>query len=171
MQRYVTYLGIFFVLVMLQIFLIDNISFSAYCHPLIYIAFIIVLPLDLRPVWVLLLSAALGLTIDMLTGYSGLNVIATTAVGFLRPSIANMACGRSFGFDEALPSLRRFTAKNLVMYVVAMIVTHSVIYFFMESLSVMHIFHTLLRIILSDIISFVIIWYVVKLIIERIVKN
>ena len=71
-------------LVLLQIFLVDNISLSVYFHPLIYVAFIILLPLDTRPVWTVLLSAALGLIIDSMTGMCGLNVISTTAVGFLR---------------------------------------------------------------------------------------
>lgn len=171
MQRYFIYSGVFVVLVLLQIFLINNISLSAYCNPLIYIAFIIVLPLDMRPVWVLLLSALLGLTIDLATGMAGLNVVATTAVGFMRMTITSVACGRSLSFDDTLPSLRRFTAKNLIIYVSAMIVVHSLIYFFLESLSLMHIFHTLLRVVLSDVVAVVIVWYIVKLIIERIIKN
>lgn len=171
MQRYFIYSGVFVVLVLLQIFLINNISLSAYCNPLIYIAFIIVLPLDMRPVWVLLLSALLGLTIDLATGMAGLNVVATTAVGFMRMTIVSVACGRSLSFDDTLPSLRRFTAKNLIIYVSAMIVVHSLIYFFLESLSLMHIFHTLLRVVLSDVVAVVIVWYIVKLIIERIIKN
>lgn len=171
MQRYFTYSGIFVVLVLLQVFLINNISLSAYCNPLIYIAFIIILPLDMRPVWVLLLSALLGLIIDLTTGMAGLNVVATTAVGFMRMTIVSVACGRNLGFDDALPSLRRFTAKNLIIYVSAMIVVHSLIYFFMESLSLMHIFHTLLRVVLSDVVAIIIVWYIVKLIIERIIKN
>lgn len=171
MQRYFTYSGIFLVLVLLQVFLINNISLSAYCNPLIYIAFIIILPLDMRPVWVLLLSALLGLIIDLTTGMAGLNVVATTAVGFMRMTIVSVACGRNLGFDDALPSLRRFTAKNLIIYVSAMIVVHSLIYFFMESLSLMHIFHTLLRVVLSDVVAIIIVWYIVKLIIERIIKN
>lgn len=171
MQRYFTYSGIFLVLVLLQVFLINNISLSAYCNPLIYIAFIIILPLDMRPVWVLLLSALLGLIIDLTTGMAGLNVVATTAVGFMRMTIASVACGRNLSFDDALPSLRRFTAKNLIIYVSAMIVVHSLIYFFMESLSLMHFFHTLLRVVLSDVVAIIIVWYIVKLIIERIIKN
>ena len=92
MQRYFTYSGIFVVLVLLQVFLINNISLSAYCNPLIYIAFIIILPLDMRPVWVLLLSALLGLIIDLTTGMAGLNVVATTAVGFMRTAIVGLIC-------------------------------------------------------------------------------
>lgn len=171
MQRNLTYVGIFITLVLLQVFLFDNIALSVYFHPLIYIAFIIILPLDMRPVWVLLLSALLGLTVDMATGQAGLNVMSTTAVGFMRTAIVGLICGRSMGFDDTIPSLHRFTTKNLVGYVVAMVVVHSAIYFFMESLSMMHILHTLLRLVISDIVAVFVVWYIVRLIIERVLKN
>ena len=80
----------FVVLVLLQIFLVDNISISVYFHPLIYVAFIILLPLDTKPVWMVLNSALIGLMIDVMTGMGGLNVIATTATGFLRPWVVNL---------------------------------------------------------------------------------
>lgn len=171
MQRNLTYVGIFLTLVLLQVFLFDNIALSVYFHPLIYIAFIIILPLDMRPVWVLLLSALLGFTVDMATGQAGLNVMSTTAVGFMRTAIVGLICGRSMGFDDTIPSLHRFTTKNLVGYVVAMVVVHSAIYFFMESLSMMHILHTLLRLVISDIVAVFVVWYIVRLIIERVLKN
>ncbi len=171
MQRNLTYAGIFLVLVLLQVFLLNNIMLSVYCYPLIYVAFIIVLPLDMRPVWVVLLSALLGFVVDMATGQAGLNVIATTAVGFLRPMIVRVICGRSLGIDDSLPTLRRFTTKNLVGYIVAMVMLHGAIYFFVEALSWMHILHTLLRMLLSCTIATIIVWYIVRLIIDRIFKN
>ncbi len=171
MQRNLTYAGIFLVLVLLQVFLLNNIMLSVYCYPLIYVAFVIVLPLDMRPVWVVLLSALMGLVIDMATGQAGLNVIATTAVGFFRPMIVSFICGRTLGIDDSLPTLRRFTTKNLVGYIVAMIMLHGVIYFMMESLSLMHMLHTLLRMLLSCSIAAVLVWYIVRLIIDRIFKN
>ena len=75
MQRNLTYAGIFLVLVLLQVFLLNNIMLSVYCYPLVYIAFIIVLPLDMRPVWVVLLSALLGLVMDKITNISSIAMI------------------------------------------------------------------------------------------------
>ena len=85
MQKNLTYAGAFLALVLLQIFLVDNISLSVYFHPLIYVAFIIMLPLDTPPVWMVVWSALLGLMVDVMTGMGGLNVFASTATGFLRP--------------------------------------------------------------------------------------
>lgn len=171
MQKYLSYTGVFVTLVLVQIFLLDNIALSVYFHPLVYVAFIILLPLDTRPVWVMLLAALTGLTVDVLTGMGGLNVIAATAAGFLRPAVVNITCGRSAGPDESVPALHRLTTKNLAMYMTGMIALHSVIFFGMESLSLRHLLRMLLRLIVSDAASAVFIWYFIKLYTEKILNK
>ena len=123
------------VLVLLQIFLFDNIALSSYFHPLIYVAFIILLPLDTKPVWTMLLSTAMGLVVDVMTGMGGLNVIACTALGFFRPMILSAVSGHSPTGENAITGLHRFTEKIMFWYITAMVFCDSVIYFFLESLS------------------------------------
>lgn len=171
MQRYLSYIGMFIGVVLLQIFLIDNISLGIYFHPLIYVAFIILLPLDMLPVWVVLLSATLGLTMDMMTGMCGLNVIAATATGFARMAIIGFTSGLNTGVDDTIPALYRLPQKNLLTYIILMVLMHSIIYFVMESLSMAHMFHTLLRVIVSDVVCVVIVWYIVKLFVEKILNK
>lgn len=171
MHRFLTYSGIFLVLIILQVFLLDNLALSLYFHPLIYITFVIVLPMDMRPVWVLLLSVLMGVVMDIVSGGMGLNVMATAAVGFFRPTIIAMVCGRGGSFDDSVPALHRFTQKNLLGYVCAMVIAHSTLYFLLESLSMMHILHTILRIAISSLIAAVIVWYLVRIIVERIFKS
>lgn len=171
MQRYLSYVGMFIGVVLLQIFLIDNISLGIYFHPLIYVAFIILLPLDMLPVWVVLLSATLGLTMDMMTGMCGLNVIAATATGFARMAIIGFTSGLNTGVDDTIPALYRLPQKNLLTYIILMVLMHSIIYFVMESLSMAHLFHTLLRIVVSDVVCVVIVWYIVKLFVEKILNK
>ena len=171
MQKYLSYTGVFVTLVLLQIFLLDNIALSVYFHPLVYAAFIILLPLDTRPVWVMLLAALMGLTIVVLTGMGGLNVIAATAAGFLRPAVVSLTCGRSSGPDDAVPALYRLTPKNLAVYMAAMILLHSAVYFGMESLSLRHLPRVMLRLAVSDLAAGAFIWYFIKLFIEKILNK
>ena len=159
------------VLMLLQIFLFDNIALSSYFHPLIYVAFIILLPLDTKPIWTMSLSAAMGLLIDIMTGMGGLNVIACTALGFFRPMILSTVCGHSTTGENAVPGLHRFTEKNMLWYIIAMVLVHSLIYFFLEALSLDHFFRTLLRLVISDLGAVLFIWYFVKLFIEKILKK
>lgn len=168
MHRYLTYAGVFVALVLIQIFLIDNISLGIYFHPLIYVGFLIILPLDTKPVWVLLLSALLGLVVDSMTGMGGLNVIATTATGFMRGTLLSITSGHNTSTDDSIPSLYRLTEKNLAWFIALVILLHSSIYFLLEALSLQHIFHTLLRVILSGIGAGAFVWFFVKLFIEKI---
>ena len=171
MQKSLLYIAAFIALVLLQIFLIDNIALSIYFHPLVYVAFVIMLPLDMKHVWVLLCSTLMGLTIDALTGMAGVNVIATAAVGFLRPALLNTAVGHSTAADDTIPALHRLSTKHLVWYIVMVVVLHSVIYFFMESLSLSNALHTLLRLAVSDIVAIALIWYIIKLFTEKIITR
>ena len=171
MQKSLLYVGAFIVLVLLQIFLLDNISLSVFFHPMIYIAFIIMLPLDYKPLWVLLLSTLMGLTIDMLTGMSGLNVVATTATGFLRPLMLRLAVGHATATDDSIPSLHRLSTKHLAWYISLMIILHSAIFFLLESLSLSHLPYTLLRLALSAATASLMSWYIVKLFTKKILNR
>ncbi|MBO7331870.1 MAG: rod shape-determining protein MreD [Alistipes sp.] len=171
MQKNLIYAGAFLTLMLLQIFLVDNISLSVYFHPLIYVAFIILLPLDTKPIWMVLNSALIGLMIDVMTGMGGLNVIASTATGFLRPYVVNMVTGHAMGMDDSTPAIHRLPEKNFRWYIIAMVVLHSAIYFFMESLSLHHLLHTLLRLVVSDIAAVLFIYYFVKLFVEKILNR
>ena len=53
MHRTLPYLALFAVVVLLQVFLFDNLSISIYLNPLVYVAFIALLPLDTPPAAVL----------------------------------------------------------------------------------------------------------------------
>ena len=171
MQKNLLYMGAFVVLVLLQIFILDNISLSVFFHPMIYIAFIIMLPLDLKPLWVLLLSALMGLAIDMLTGMHGLNVIATTATGFMRPLMLRLAVGHATGADDSLPSLHRLSTKHLAWFIILVTSLHSFIFFMLESLSLSHLPYTLRRLVISASTASLMSGYVVKLFTKKILNK
>ncbi len=168
MQKYILYAVAFITLVLLQIFLVNNISLGLYFHPIIYTAFIIMLPLDLKHIWVMLMAMLMGLTIDMLTGMGGLNTIASTAVGFMRPMLLNAAVGHNTATDDTMPALHRLQTKNLAWYIILMVFVHSMIYFLLETMSLSNLHHTILRLVVSDVVAVIMVWYIVKLFTEKI---
>ena len=171
MQKSLLYIGAFIALVLLQIFLLDNISLSVFFHPMIYVAFVIMLPLDYKPLSVLLLSALMGLTIDLLTGMNGLNVIATTAAGFMRPLMLRLAVGHAMGTDDSVPALHRLSTKHLAWFIILMTTLHSTIFFMLESLSLSHLHYTLLRLVVSVSTASLMSWYIVKLFTTKILTR
>ena len=71
MYRTVPYIVLFLILALLQIFLFDNLSISIYLCPLVYIGFIVLLPIDAPPVAVLFLALSMSVAMDWAMGGSG----------------------------------------------------------------------------------------------------
>ena len=72
-------------LILFQILVLNNIQFSGYVNPYVYIMIILVLP-SVTPAWlVLIISFLTGLTIDLFSGSPGMHASATLLAGFARP--------------------------------------------------------------------------------------
>jgi len=71
MHRTLPYISLFVVTVLLQVFLFDNLSISIYLNPLVYVAFVALLPLDTPPVVLLASGLAMGVTMDFAMGAAG----------------------------------------------------------------------------------------------------
>ena len=77
MYRLLEYGILFFVMVILQVFLFSRIGISIYVNPLVYIAFLILLPMEIAGALLLVLGMVLGMTVDFFMGTAGINTIAT----------------------------------------------------------------------------------------------
>lgn len=94
MYRTVPYIVLFLILALLQIFLFDNLSISIYLCPLVYIGFIVLLPIDAPPVAVLFLALSMSVAMDWAMGAAGINTIATLPVAMLRRPLLQSVCGK-----------------------------------------------------------------------------
>ena len=163
MYRTIPYLGLFAAAVLLQIFLFDNLSISVYLNPLIYIIFIVLLPLDAQPVTLLGSGLLLGLTMDSAMGAAGINTIATLPVAFFRPQLAAMICGRENIREGGIPSPERLGSRKFFLFLLTLTLIHHTIFFLLEALSWSHLLHTLLRIVVSSAVSVAFGWIIVRI--------
>ncbi len=139
----------FIAVVLLQMLLVGNINLSIYVHPMIYLAFIVLLPMELAPVWVLLSGFALGGVMDVATGGAGLNSAATLVSAFARPLYLQLAVNKDDMRDGGMPTMRRLGYAGLLRYVAALVTVHCLIYFSLEAATWSYYYLTLLRVILS----------------------
>lgn len=163
MYRTIHYIGIFAITVLLQVFLFDNLSISVYLNPLIYIIFIVLLPLDAQPVTLLGSGLLLGLTMDCAMGAAGINTIATLPVAFFRPQLAAMICGRENIREGGIPSPERLGSRKFFLLLLTLTLIHHTIFFLLEALSWSHLLHTLLRIVVSSAVSVAFGWIIVRI--------
>lgn len=163
----VKYSGIFVLLLLIQILVMNNIGFSGYVNPYIYLLFIILLPLEI-PAWLLLIIAFFtGLTVDLFTATAGLHTSATVAVAFVRPYILRVIAPRE-GYDLGdEPGIRTKGFRWFIIYVVLIVFIHHFTLFYVEVFRLKHFLHTLLKVILSSLFSILFIVIIQVLLIRK----
>ena len=158
MHKTLPYLALFAVVVLLQVFLFDNLSISIYLNPLVYVAFIALLPLDTPPVVLLLSGLATGVTMDLAMGAAGVNTIATLLIAFARPTLLGLLYSRDDIREGGIPSTGR-----LGNYLIVLVLVHHAVFFSLEALSWAHIVRTIVRTVASGAVSVAFIWVIARI--------
>ncbi|MBR5849981.1 MAG: rod shape-determining protein MreD [Alistipes sp.] len=138
------------VLALLQIFLFNNLAISTYFSPLVYLIFLVMLPLETSGIAMLALGLITGMMMDYTMGTAGINTFSTLFVAFFRRNLISLFANREDLRDEGIPSPARMGVLLFWSYAIAMVLLHHTIFFVMESLSWAHFGRTLLRILLSS---------------------
>jgi len=148
---------LFILLILLQIMLFDKIHIFGYATPLLYIYFIIKLPGNLNRNRVLLMSAVLGLCIDMLNATLGMNMLACVSIGFFRIFFLNWMAPRDL-FEDYTPSFLSFGMWPFLRYALIMTFVHHIILFTSEALSFFDFYALFFRIMGSVILTIILIF-------------
>ncbi len=140
-------------LVLLQVWVLNNVRIGNFANPFVYILFIMMLPAGI-PGWALLVLGFLtGTVIDLFMSTSGLHAAATVFAAFARPTLLKMAAGTNEPDLELTPSAFSLGMRSWTGYVAAMLILHHSALFLLESFSFSGLGYTILRIILSFIFS------------------
>ena len=159
MYRILEYTLVFVVAVVLQVFLFNNLNLSLYVNPLIYVVFLVMLPMEIDRGLLLILGLLLGVTLDALMGTAGLNTIASLTTAFFRPMLLLLLAGKDEIHDGGVPGSARLGFARYVRYLLAVVSLHCLVLFSFESLTWQYYYLTFLRIILSTLATaFLIYW-------------
>lgn len=160
-------IGLFIVLLVLQLFVMNNIQFSGYVNPFIYILFILLLPFELASWILLIVSFILGLVLDLFSGTPGLHTSATVFAGFVRPYVLSIISPRE-GYETGdRPGIEAYGLRWFLIYLVIMVFLHHGVLFYLEVFRFDNFFHTLLRVLMSTGFSVLFIIIIQLLIIRR----
>jgi rod shape-determining protein MreD len=147
----------FIILVLIQILILNNIQFSVYVNPFIYILFILLMPFE-TPNWLILLSGfLLGMTIDLFSNTIGMHASATVFMAFLRPYVLKLLEPREGYEPGTFPRLYYFGFSWFLSYSVILVSFHHLFLFYIEVFRFADFFSTLIRVIFSTLFSMVII--------------
>jgi rod shape-determining protein MreD len=144
---------IFILLLLLQVLLFNNIQFSRYVNPYVYLMFILLLPFEI-PAWLLLIiSFFTGLIIDLFSGTPGMHTSATLLAGFVRPFVLRIISPRDGYESGADPSLIVYGFRWFLTYTAIIVVIHHTALFYLEVFRLTDFFRTLARVLLSSLFS------------------
>ena len=140
----------FFLLILLQVLILNNINLGGFINPYFYIYFILLLPFEIAGWLLLLLCFLLGAGIDIFTNTPGLNISACLAMGFARPYIIRSISTGTYSLIGDSPSLNNQGLKWFLYYSTSLILIHHFVLFYLEAFRFTEFFLTFFRLALSS---------------------
>lgn len=148
----IKYFLMFVILVAVQVLLLNQIQFSGYMNPYIYVLFIMLLPLNAPRYAILLLSFFIGLSIDVFSNTLGMHSFASVFIAYLRPAVIRLTTNRQEDMSD-YPGLAQTGILWFISYTAIMVVIHHFMLFYIEVFTMKNFFITFLRAILSSVFS------------------
>jgi len=143
----------FIILVLLQVFIFNNIQFSGYINPYFYILFILLLPFETPPWLLLILGFLLGFSIDIFVQFLGIHAAATVFLAFARPYVLSAISPRDGYEASTYPRVYYYGISWFFKYTIIMVLIHHLFLFYVEVFTFADFFITLFRVIMSSIFS------------------
>jgi rod shape-determining protein MreD len=135
-NHFIKYLGLLPFYVLLQVLVLNEVLFSAYINPFLYVLLIISLPLK-TPKWFLLVYAfLLGFSIDIFSGSLGFHSTATVLIAFLKPFISKITIPHNILGDSDEITLKKVGTKSFITFSLFLILIHNSCLFMTEHLSI-----------------------------------
>lgn len=154
-KTFLSLLLLFVVLVLAQVTIFNHIWLFGLAMPLVFIYFIVSLPVTTQTNWMLTLGFITGLTVDIFSNTAGLNALSCTILAGLRRPILRLYMPREDDMTNPMPSIKSIGTAAYTKYVLTMTVIYSIVYFIVDSAGIFNIVPTTFRIIASSILTFI----------------
>lgn len=147
----------FLLLLLLQIYILNNIELWGYLNPYVYVLFILLLPLETPRSLLLIAAFLMGFGIDYFSNTIGINIAASVLIAYLRPSLIK-ALSHKTELDPGIKiGIRDFGFSWFLTYTSVLVVVHHLVIFYLEVFNFNEIFDTLKRALLSALFTILII--------------
>ena len=158
-------------IMLVQIFLLDELSIAMWLRPMIFPLVVILLQMEWRTIWVLLISALVGVVMDLALGGAGLYTATLLPLAMIRRWMLYLTTRRSVEHSDQTSVLSRLNRGQLLGYTVTMLAIHHTLFFAMESLSLAHPLQLIATIIFSTLLSTVVAWPILRIFSLKIVTK
>ena len=148
---------IFVVAVGLQVLIFNNILIFNMISPFFYIIFILLLPFETNRSLMLLMAFLLGLSVDAFNNTLGVHAAAAVLVAQLRPGILNIISSREILESASEPRVSNMGFQWFTEYTAILVIIHHLFLFIIEAFAFNGFGFTLLRAMLSSILTIILI--------------
>lgn len=139
--------------ILLQVVVLDNLDLVELCNPFIYVVVILSAPFGLSPIMTMLLALPTGLAVDLASNTPGMHAAACVLIAYLRQYVLSLLSFRAAYRDDAMPSVYTYGTLWYLKYAAVMVLIHHMALFFIEQFDGFFVLPTLLRIIISAVVS------------------
>lgn len=148
---------LFFVLLLSQVVICNNICLFNTAIPIIFIYLIVRLPLTLNINIVLTIAFLTGLLVDIFSNTQGMNALSCTIISFVRRHILRLYVPREEDISDGEVSIKSIGFTSYFKYLLTIVFLYCAMIFTIESFSLFNPLRLISQILSSTIFSFIII--------------
>lgn len=152
MSKKVNLVFIFFFLLFLQVFVLNNILFFGFINPYVYVAFVFLYPLKEKRIPFLFYSFSLGLLIDFFSDSGGIHAFSILSIAYIRLFFIKLYF-RKITADYPFFNLKSESFGKIFNYTVTLTLIHHLIYFSLANFSFQNFSDVLLNVLFSSIFT------------------
>ncbi len=143
---------LFIFLFLLQVFVLNNILFSGFINPYLYIIFVFYFPLKENKFPILFFSFLLGFIVDVFSDTGGIHALAITTIAYYRTFFVKLFFKKDVN-DYSFFKLKEEPFGKIFNYTVTLTVIHHFIYFSFANFSFYNFADVLLNTLYSSIFT------------------
>lgn len=163
----IRYFFLFIIMILAQVIIFNNLCLFNVAIPIVFIYFIIKLPITLSANWVLTLSFIIGFCIDIFSDTHGMHSLACSIIAMMRRNILRLYFQREDDLTNPEPSIHSLGIGVYTKYVFTIVLLYNTLIFLIESFSIFNLGLLILRIIASTLLTFLLIIGIDSLTIQR----
>lgn len=170
MFKNIAYFWMAVALLFAQIFILDEVSMALWLRPMIFPLVVLLLPIEWRTIWTVLVALLLGIFMDVSLGGQGLYTSTLLPLAVMRRWILYLTTRRSVEAGDQTSLLSRMPLRQVMIYIAAMLLLHHAMFFILESLSVVNALQLVTTVLFSTLLSSLLVWPIVGLFLKKIVR-
>ncbi|MEY8848093.1 rod shape-determining protein MreD [Psychroserpens sp. XS_ASV72] len=143
----------FFVLILAQALIFNNINFLGWINPYPYVLFVLLFPVNSNRSLFIFLSFMLGLFVDIFSNSGGVHAAACVTIAFMRPPVLKFAFGMLYEHQSI--KFKNTEFGNRIIYFLILILSHHLILFLLEIFNISSILLVLKKTLFSSVFTLI----------------